>query len=77
MGTITRSIRGALVGKLLDVVGLTTSDAISQETKPYRIKRDNHDVAAVIFELKATINPFSTDTQNKALPFTIWSPWIW
>ncbi len=42
--TVTRSMRGAVVGYLLDMAGITTSDDITQELKPYRIQRDNSDL---------------------------------
>ena len=44
--TIKLSTRGTIVGKLLEMAGLSNLEEASQESKPYRIIRDNRDVEA-------------------------------
>ena len=56
--TLTRSFRGAVVGCLLEVAGLSLGEEITQELKPYRIKRDNNDLQSVLNSLGETLNPF-------------------
>ena len=51
--TITRSTRGTIVGKLLEMAGLSNLDEASQELKPYRIIRDNRDLEEVITALRS------------------------
>ena len=50
--TITRSTRGTIVRKLLEMTGLSNLEEASQELKPYRIIRDNRDVEEVITALR-------------------------
>ena len=56
--TLTRSFTGAIVECLLDIAGFTLSEEMSQELKPYRIKRDNTDLQAIVKSLDETLNPF-------------------
>ena len=42
--TITRSTLGAIVGKLLEMAGFSNLEEASQESKSYRMIRDNRDV---------------------------------
>ena len=46
--TITRTVRGAVVGCLHEMAGLTIREETSQELKPYRIVRDNSDLQNII-----------------------------
>ena len=59
--TITFSTRGTIVGKLLWVAGLSNLEEASQESKSYRIIRDNRDVEEVITALRSTMNPFNAE----------------
>ena len=68
--TITRSTRGTIVEKLLEMAGLSNLEEASQESKPYRIIRDNRDVEEVITALRSTINPFNAEG-TEMLSFTI------
>ncbi len=56
--TLTKSFRGAVAGCLLEIAGLSHGEDISQELKPYRIKRDNADLQSVIHSLEETLDPF-------------------
>ncbi len=63
--TVTRSMRGAVVACLLDMAAITTKDDITQELKPYRIKRDNSDLEKLMKCLEDTMNPFQDNLQDK------------
>ena len=63
--TVTRSMRGAVVASLLDMAAITTKEDISQELKPYRIKRDNSDLEKLILYLEDTMNPFQVNLEDK------------
>ena len=63
--TITRSMRGAVVACLLDMAAITTKDEVTQELKPYRIKRDNSDLEKLIKSLEDTMNPFSDISEDR------------
>ena len=59
--TVTRSMRGSIVGCLLEMAGMTNQEGISQELKPYRIQRDNNDLQTVVKGLEEMLNPFTMD----------------
>ena len=50
-----RFTRGAIVGKLTEMAGLSNHEEASQKSKPYRIKRDNRDLEEVITALRSTM----------------------
>ena len=62
--TVTRSFRGAVVGCLLEMAGITAVDDCVQELKPSRIARDNDDLKNTMKELENTLNPFSIDDKK-------------
>ena len=68
--TITRTVRGAVVGCLLEMAGLTTREETSQELKPYRIVRDNSDLQNIIKALEDTLNPFQDNLLDKLFCLT-------
>jgi hypothetical protein len=68
--TITRSSRGAVVGVLLEMVGLTTRDDVAKELKPYRIKRDNQDLQNITKGFEQTLNPFTCPANGNLYCFT-------
>ena len=59
--TITLSTRWTIVGKLLWMAGLSNLEEASQESKSYRIIRDNRDIEEVFTALRSTMNPFNAD----------------
>ena len=59
--TVTRSMRGSIVGCLLEIAGMTTQEGISQELKLYRIQRDNNDLQMVVKRLEEMLNSFTMD----------------
>ena len=63
--TITRTVRGVVVGCLLEMAGLTTREETSQELKPYRIVRDKPDLQNIIKALEDTLNPFQDNLLDK------------
>ena len=47
---------------------MSNHEEVSQESKPYRIKRDNRDVVEVITALRSTMTPFNAEgTENTKL----------
>ena len=53
--------RSAIVGKLIEMAGLSNHEEASQESKPYRIERDNRDAEEVITALRSTMTLFNDE----------------
>ena len=68
--TITRTVRGAVVGCLLEMTGLTTREETSHKLKPYRIVRDNSDLRNIIKAIEDTLNPFQDNLLDKLFCLT-------
>ena len=65
---VQRFTRSAIVGKLIEMAGLSNHEEASQESKLYSIKRDNRDVEEVITVFRSTMTPFNAeDTGNTKL----------
>ena len=62
--TVTRSFRGAVVSCLLEMAGLTTSEEVSSELKPSRIRKDNENLKDLLHEVESTQNPFIVSDDN-------------
>ena len=58
---VQRFTRSPIVEKLIEMAGLSNHEEASQESKPYRIKRDNRDVEEVITALRSTMTPFNAE----------------
>ena len=63
-------MRGAVVGCLLEMTGLTTREETSHKLKPYRIVRDNLDLRNIIKAIEDTLNPFQDNLLDKLFCLT-------
>ena len=54
---ITRSVRSTVVTDLLAKAGISSVEDITKELKPYRMQRDNDDLASVIQVIENTLKP--------------------
>ncbi len=65
--SITRSARSEIVSALMEITGQRQGDDVYNETKPGRVKRDQHDLETVKEAIKATCNPFTLDNKSDDL----------
>ena len=61
---MTKSFRGAIVGCLLEMAGLTAPEEVSSELKPYCIHKDNEILKDIMSEVEGTQNPFVESCDN-------------
>ena len=65
---VTRPVRAAIVGHLLDTAGISHHEEDgSKELQPYRIKRDNKDLETIMQGFETTMNPFSAEAKSDKL----------
>lgn len=57
--TVTRFVRSAIVGNLLNKAGLKRAEDVTQNLKPHRVKKDRKDLDSLINRIENTMNPFS------------------
>ena len=70
--TVTRPTRGTIVGKLLQMAGLSWNlEKASQKSKPYRIIRHNRDVEEVSTALRSAMNPFNAEGTDNAKLYSL------
>ena len=64
---VTKTVRSAVVGDLLEKSGVIKTNDTSQELKPYRIKRDNNDLQKLVRGIEDTLNPFGEALSDENL----------
>jgi hypothetical protein len=58
---VTRSVRSSIVGSLLNLAGIASSEDITKDLKPHRIQKDHDDLLRLANGIQSTMNPFTQD----------------
>ena len=58
---VTHAVRSAIVGHLLSLCGMKSTEDVSKSLKPYRINKDNADLKKLIEGIENTMNPFTQE----------------
>jgi len=61
---VTRSIRSAIVGSLMDSAGMNQIEDSTKDTQPHRVKRDHDDLMNLVSSICSTMNPLNIEPSN-------------
>ena len=68
----SHSIRTTILSKLLEELGMTSKEDISEELKLHQVKQNCHHLEKIISSINDTMNPFASTIEKASFQYSQW-----